>query len=767
MNGLNDKQLEACCYTDGPLLILAGAGSGKTRVITHRIAYLMDELSVNPYNILAITFTNKAAKEMRERVDKIVGFGAESVWVSTFHSMCVRILRKHIDKLGGTKDFTIYDTDEQKVVVKEVLKYLNIDPKMYPERAMLAAISKAKEEYMSPDDYEKEHATSFRDQQIAKVYREYQKRLRSNNALDFDDLIYQTIFLFETNPDVLAEYQERFKYIMVDEYQDTNHTQFILVKMLAAKYRNLCVVGDDDQSIYKFRGANIYNILNFESEYQDAKVVKLEQNYRSTANILNAANGVIANNEGRKDKTLWTNQEDGEKVSFTKYNNEHDEANGIASKVKSLKNSGISLSDVAILYRTNAQSRVLEEKLIYENLPYKVYGGTNFYSRKEVKDMVCYLKLLVNASDDQSVKRIINVPKRGIGAASIDKVNDFAIANDMNFYDALLDINEVPGMARAAEKINKFTELIEGIKSMLDDGSFLSEIYDAVIEKTGYVDELNAEGTDEAKARIENINELKNKIVKYEEESENPNLTELLEEIALVADVDDEDDENAPAEKVTLMTLHSAKGLEFPYVFIGGMEERLFPSGMSLDSDDPDAVEEERRLCYVGITRAMRKLYLSAAAQRMIHGNTNYCEISRFIKEIPKHYLESEGIFVGRGGSSQSTSQDRGDFGSAGKKFANVGYGRPKMAQNDYGKNNPYSRQVANPSANPGFGKAFPMGSVGDSSYQVGDNVKHLKFGRGVVTSVVPAGSDSEITVDFERVGEKRMFASLVKMKKL
>lgn len=767
MNGLNDKQLEACCYTDGPLLILAGAGSGKTRVITHRIAYLMDELSVNPYNILAITFTNKAAKEMRERVDKIVGFGAESVWVSTFHSMCVRILRKHIDKLGGTKDFTIYDTDEQKVVVKEVLKYLNIDPKMYPERAMLAAISKAKEEYMSPDDYEKEHATSFRDQQIAKVYREYQKRLRSNNALDFDDLIYQTIFLFETNPDVLAEYQERFKYIMVDEYQDTNHTQFILVKMLAAKYRNLCVVGDDDQSIYKFRGANIYNILNFESEYQDAKVVKLEQNYRSTANILNAANGVIANNEGRKDKTLWTNQEDGEKVSFTKYNNEHDEANGIASKVKSLKNSGISLSDVAILYRTNAQSRVLEEKLIYENLPYKVYGGTNFYSRKEVKDMVCYLKLLVNASDDQSVKRIINVPKRGIGAASIDKVNDFAIANDMNFYDALLDINEVPGMARAAEKINKFTELIEGIKSMLDDGSFLSEIYDAVIEKTGYVDELNAEGTDEAKARIENINELKNKIVKYEEESENPNLTELLEEIALVADVDDEDDENAPAEKVTLMTLHSAKGLEFPYVFIGGMEERLFPSGMSLDSDDPDAVEEERRLCYVGITRAMRKLYLSAAAQRMIHGNTNYCEISRFIKEIPKHYLESEGIFVGRGGSSQSTSQDRGDFGSAGKKFANVGYGRPKMAQNDYGKNNPYSRQAANPSANPGFGKAFPMGSVGDSSYQVGDNVKHLKFGRGVVTSVVPAGSDSEITVDFERVGEKRMFASLVKMKKL
>lgn len=758
MNGLNDKQLEACCYTDGPLLILAGAGSGKTRVITHRIAYLMDELSVNPYNILAITFTNKAAKEMRERVDKIVGFGAESVWVSTFHSMCVRILRKHIDKLGGTRDFTIYDTDEQKVAVKEVLKYLNIDPKMYPERAMLSAISKAKEEYMSPDDYEKANATSFRDQQIAKIYREYQKRLKSNNALDFDDLIYQTIFLFETNPDVLSEYQERFKYIMVDEYQDTNHTQFILVKMLASKYRNLCVVGDDDQSIYKFRGANIYNILNFESEYQDAKVVKLEQNYRSTANILNAANGVISNNEGRKDKTLWTSQEDGDKVTFTKYNNEHDEANGVASKIKSLKNGGVSLGDVAILYRTNAQSRVLEEKLIYENLPYKVFGGTNFYARKEVKDMVCYLKLLVNPNDDQSVKRIINVPKRGIGATSIDKINEFVLSGGINFYDALFNIDEVPGMSRAADKIKKFTDLTESLKSMLEDNSFLSEIYDAIIEKTGYVDELNAEGTDEAKARIENINELKNKIVKYEEEADNPNLTELLEDIALVAGTDDDDDENAVTEKITLMTLHSAKGLEFPYVFIGGMEERLFPSGMSLDSDDPDAVEEERRLCYVGITRAMKKLHLSAAAQRMIHGSTNYCEVSRFISEIPKHYLETT--------SSLGSSTD--------KAFKNMGYGRPKMLQNDYAQNNPYSKgnlytgRSTNPSANPGFGKAFPMGaSSANERYQTGDNVKHLKFGKGVVTSVISAGSDQEITVDFERVGQKKMFASLVKMKKL
>ena len=754
MLGLNDRQSEACCYVDGPLLILAGAGSGKTRVITHRIAYLIEEKGVNPYNILAITFTNKAAKEMRERVDNIVSYGSESIWVSTFHSMCVRILRKHIECLGRGRDFTIYDTDEQKVVIKEVLKYLNIDPKLYPERAMIAAISKAKEEYMSPDDYERAHATSFREQQIAKIYREYQKRLLSNNALDFDDLIYQTIFLFETNPDVLAEYQERFKYIMVDEYQDTNHTQFILVKMLAAKYRNLCVVGDDDQSIYKFRGANIYNILNFEQEYTDAKVVKLEQNYRSTSNILNAANAVIANNEGRKDKTLWTNQDEGDKVKFTKYNTGYDEASGIAEGISKLVKNGVSLNDIAVLYRTNNQSRLIEEKLIYENLPYKIYGGTNFYSRKEVKDMVCYLKLLVNCSDDTAVKRIINVPRRGIGDTTINKINDFAIAEEMNFYDALLDIECVPGVARAADKIKSFTGMIEGIRRMLEDGCFIVEAYDELIKQTGYVDELNAEGTDEAKARIENINELKNKIVKYEDDSDNPTLTGLLEEIALVADVDEEQE----GDKVTLMTLHSSKGLEFPYVFIGGMEEGLFPSKMSLDSDDPDAVEEERRLCYVGITRAMKKLYLSAAASRMVNGTTNYSDISRFVKEIPGHYLDSEGVFAGRISSSSSI---------IGKPIQNIGFGRPKTSVNDYGKNNPYARKTANPSANPGFGKAFPMGNTAQGDYEVGDTVKHIKFGKGVVKAIIPAGSDAEVTVDFERVGEKTMFASLVKLKKL
>lgn len=759
MPGLNDKQLEACCTTDGPLLILAGAGSGKTRVITHRIAYLIDEMSVNPYNILAITFTNKAAAEMRERVDNLVGFGAESVWVSTFHSMCVRILRKHIDKIGGTSSFTIYDASEQKTVVKEVLKYLQLDPKLYPERAMLSAISKAKEGYMTPDDYEKAHAASFRDQKIAEVYRKYQKRLQSNNALDFDDLIFKTIFLFETNPDVLAEYQTRFKYIMVDEYQDTNHTQFILVKMLAAKYRNLCVVGDDDQSIYKFRGANIYNILNFEEEYPDAKVVKLEQNYRSKANILNSANAVIANNEGRKDKRLWTEQEDGEKVTFTRYGTEYEEANGVASRIKTLKNQGVSLDDIAILYRTNAQSRVLEEKLLYENLPYKIYGGQNFYGRKEIMDLVSYLKVLANPIDDQAIKRIINVPKRGIGATTVDKLDMYAQSNGYNLYDALLDIEEVPGMTRNVEKIRKFTDMMEGFKARLVHGEFISEVFDAIMDESGYREALEAEATDEARTRLDNLEELKNKIVTYEESAEVPTLTGLLEDIALVADTEEEDEDGVPTAKVTLMTLHSAKGLEFPYVFMTGMEERLFPSGMSLDSDDPDALEEERRLCYVGITRAMEKLYMTAAGQRMVHGSTNFEEVSRFVKEIPKHYLEYE----------------EKAFGYAPANMDRIPSKKPAeqvIQLKAYGKNNPYTRPAtatANPSANPGFGKAFPMGNTASApaSYEVGDKVRHIKFGNGEVIDVIPSGGDQEIVVNFDRVGEKHLFASLVKMKKL
>lgn len=612
---------------------------------------------------------------------------------------------------------------------------------------------------MTPDDYEKAHAASFRDQKIAEVYREYQKRLQSNNALDFDDLIFKTIFLFETNPDVLAEYQTRFKYIMVDEYQDTNHTQFILVKMLAAKYRNLCVVGDDDQSIYKFRGANIYNILNFEEEYPDAKVVKLEQNYRSKANILNSANAVIANNEGRKDKRLWTEQEDGEKVTFTRYGTEYEEANGVASRIKTLKNQGVSLDDIAILYRTNAQSRVLEEKLLYENLPYKIYGGQNFYGRKEIMDLVSYLKVLANPIDDQAIKRIINVPKRGIGATTVDKLDMYAQSNEYNLYDALLDIEEVPGMTRNVEKIRKFTDMMEGFKARLVHGEFISEVFDAIMDESGYREALTAEATDEARTRLDNLEELKNKIVTYEESAEVPTLTGLLEDIALVADTEEEDEDGVPTAKVTLMTLHSAKGLEFPYVFMTGMEERLFPSGMSLDSDDPDALEEERRLCYVGITRAMEKLYMTAAGQRMVHGSTNFEEVSRFVKEIPKHYLEYE----------------EKAFGYAPVNMDRIPSKKPAeqvIQLKAYGKNNPYTRSAtsnANPSANPGFGKAFPMGNAASApaSYEVGDKVRHIKFGNGEVIDVIPSGGDQEIVVNFDRVGEKHLFASLVKMKKL
>ena len=752
---LNDKQLEACQCVDGPLLILAGAGSGKTRVVTHRIAYLIEEIGVNPYNILAITFTNKAAREMRDRVDALCGFGSESVWISTFHSMCVRILRKHIEKIGMKNSFTIYDDDDSKTIIRDVVKTLNLDPKLYPERYVKSVISKAKDIYQSPDEYEREHAVSYRDQQLAECYREYQKRLKANNALDFDDLIYMTIFLFERNPDVLEEYQERFKYIMVDEYQDTNFTQFKLVEMLSRKYNNVCVVGDDDQSIYKFRGADITNILNFEKQYKDCTVVKLEQNYRSTANILNAANGVVANNEGRKEKKLWTEAEAGEKLTYTRYSNEFEEALGVAERIKRLVRDGLSAEDIAILYRTNAQSRILEEKLITLNIPYRIYGGLNFYARKEIKDLICYLKMLVNPADDEALKRVINVPRRGIGDTTVGKVQDYARENEQSMYDAMLNLSDIPNLKTAASKLKSFMDMMESFRKTSQDGeTSLSELFDKILDRTGFKAELMAEKTEEAKARLENIDELRNKIVSYEESAENPSLSELLEEVALVSGTDENED-GTQTEKITLMTLHSAKGLEFPYVFITGMEERLFPSGMAMDSDDPDALEEERRLCYVGITRAMKKLYLTSASQRMVHGNTNYNKESCFIKEIPEDLMEREETGASGSGEKQYSNEKHG--------FADYGYGRPKMLAGDYSKNNPYTK--AADAANPGFGKAFPMDQ--EAGYEVGDTVKHIKFGKGVVKSIVPAGSDKEVTVDFERVGEKTLFASLVKLKKL
>ncbi len=736
MADLNDKQNEGVRQTEGPVLLLAGAGSGKTRVLTHRIAYLIENEGVNPYNILAITFTNKAAQEMRERVDAIVSYGAEQVWVSTFHSLCVRILRRYIKNLDYDTNFTIYDSDDQKALIKQCLKKLNMDPKQYPEKMMMSEISKAKERFVSPSEYDREVSGQYRKMQIAKVYTEYQERLKQNNALDFDDLLYKTVELFQFHPEILDNYQERFRYIMVDEYQDTNHIQFLLIKQLASKYRNLCVVGDDDQSIYKFRGANIYNILNFEQEYSEAKVIKLEQNYRSSGNILKAANGVIACNEGRKEKALWTQAPDGDKVMFSLYDTEYQEAQMVVATIEHLADTEHrDYNDFAILYRTNAQSRIFEEKLLMKNIPYKIIGGQNFYGRKEVKDLICYLKTIENGRDDMAVRRIVNVPKRGIGTTSVDKVQAYADNFEKSLLDAMFEIGNVPGIGRAATKIDAFVDLIDEFRRMLKDGALISEVYDAILEKTGYMDELIAEETEEAQSRMENLTELKNKIVTYEDEAEYPNLADLLEEIALVADVDSLIESE---DKVLLMTLHSAKGLEFPCVFLGGMEDRLFPSGMALNSDDEDALEEERRLCYVGITRAKEKLFLSAARQRMMHGTTNCNPVSRFVKEIPDDVISMNG---------------NGAF--ALKKQTN-------MLQQAIQSNSAVRASVTKTP----FGKEFKVERL-EIDYTVGDTVSHVKFGKGVVTNLISGGKDYEVTVDFESAGTKRMFASFAKLKKL
>ena len=728
---LNPPQQEAVEHMEGPLLILAGAGSGKTRVITHRVAYLMEQ-GINPYNILAITFTNKAAGEVRERVDDMLGYGSESVWISTFHSLCVRILRRNIEQIGYASNFTIYDTDDQTRVIKEVTKYLQMDPKMYPERMLMAEISRAKENFISPHEYDLEAQGEYRKMQIARVYIEYQKRMHSNNALDFDDLLYKTVQLFQDYPEVLERYQERFRYIMVDEYQDTNQIQFLLVRQIARKYRNLCVVGDDDQSIYKFRGANIMNILNFEQEYPDAKVIKLEQNYRSTGNILNAANAVIHHNTGRKDKTLWTAREDGDLIEYKQYENEHQEAEQIAWKILEYKaKNRLNYSDFAVLYRTNAQSRVLEEKLIIKNIPYKIYGGQNFYARLEVKDLLAYLKTVANGADDIAVKRIINVPKRGIGATTIGKIEAYALSQEISFMDALYQVEDVPGIGKAAAKIQRFTDLISDLRDELSQGLMLQELYDEILERTGYREELLAEHTEESMNRIENLEELKNKIVIYEENAEHPDLNELLEEVALVAEVDSL---NSSDDKVVLMTIHSAKGLEFPYVFLCGMEDGLFPGTMTINSGDPEEMEEERRLCYVGITRAKDRLFLSSAKQRMMHGSNNYNPISRFIKEIPQELLDMGGY-------------------------------RKAVNQTFVPKPQPDVSPVF--TRKPTFGKTFTVSRAETLDYGVGDRVRHVKFGEGTVQEIKNGGKDYEVSVDFDTYGTKRMFASFAKLQKL
>ena len=796
LENLNPQQKEAVEYTEGPLLILAGAGSGKTRVLTCRIAHMIAEKGVAPWNIMAITFTNKAAGEMRERVDQLVGQGADNIWVSTFHSSCCRILRRYIDRIGYDRSFTIYDTDDSKQVMKEVIRALQLDTKVFKERSILAKISAAKNEMIGPEQFEEE-AVSWSDKRVAKCYYEYQKRLTQNNALDFDDLLVLTVKLFQQEPEVLAYYQERFRYIMIDEYQDTNTVQFHFVRLLASRYRNLCVVGDDDQSIYKFRGANIRNILNFEKEFPGAKVIKLEQNYRSTQNILNAANEVIANNKGRKQKKLWTSNKGGELVHFRQFLNGFEEAEYVAGDIAGkVRAGGRQYSDFAVLYRTNAMSRLFEEKFIALNIPYKIVGGVNFYARKEIKDMLAYLKTVDNGRDDLAVKRIINIPKRGIGNTSIGKIEQYALEENLSFYDALLEIDRVPGVSRAASKIREFTNMIGRYRGIIHSGEFsVRELLEMIIRDTGYVQELEEENTDEAKARIENIDELISKTEDYMKESDEPNLSEFLQQVSLVADIDSVEE---GSDYVLLMTLHGAKGLEFDNVYMAGMEENTFPSYMSISADDPEEIEEERRLCYVGITRARKDLTLTAAEMRMVRGEPQFHRASRFVREIPRNLVELErettdtrnflkppatgldqlmgygrgdktSSYSGQGGFGESSgfgSRNRGGSGAE----ASVSYGGTsgyRSGSSAYGSKSGASSYRL-PSKPPAASlNQYKVEKLSALDYGQGDSVRHVKFGVGVVKEVKKGARDFEVTVDFENYGIKRMFASFAKLKKV
>lgn len=740
---LNKQQKEGVFTTEGPVLLLAGAGSGKTRVLTHRTAYLIEEVGINPYNIMAITFTNKAAGEMRERIDKLIGYGSESIWVATFHSTCVRILRRHIDRLGYDTNFTIYDADDQKTLMKDICKKLEIDTKKYKEKNFLNVISHAKDELISPEAFQLQAVGDYTKQKQAQVYREYQASLKKNNALDFDDLIVKTVELLQNDAQVLDYYQERFRYIMVDEYQDTNTAQFQLIHLLAGKYKNLCVVGDDDQSIYKFRGANIYNILNFEKYYPEATVIKLEQNYRSTQNILDAANGVIGNNKGRKKKRLWTANQEGNKLTFEQFNTAYEEADYVVRSIeREIRKGNREYRDFAILYRTNAQSRLFEERFVVSNIPYRIVGGVNFYARKEVKDLLAYLKTIDNARDDLAVRRIINVPKRGIGATTLNRVADYSEINGISFYQVLRMAEEIPTLGKASGKILPFVNFIQMMRSKANILS-VSELLKEIIEETGYVRDLELEGTDEAKARIENIDELLSKIVAYEEEEENPTLSGFLEEVALVADIDNLDEDS---NYVVLMTLHSAKGLEFPKVFLAGMEDGLFPGYMAITSENAkEELEEERRLAYVGITRAMEELTITCAKQRMLRGEVQYNKVSRFVREIPEHLLE---------GDVPTRTQ-------AADRVGETSYRATARSGNSY-RRNPISGQGMQARA---FSSVNTQKSALD--YGTGDRVRHMKFGDGTVTAIVEGGRDFEVTVNFDAVGTKKMFASFAKLKKI
>ena len=724
-NNLNDKQLEAVKHTEGPLLILAGAGSGKTKVLVHRIAYLIEHMGVSPYNIMAITFTNKAAAEMRERVERIIPNVGSSIWVMTFHASCVRMLRRFIDRIGYDNNFSIYDTEDQKTLIKRIYKNLNLDPKIIKEKTAIRAISSYKDELTSPEEALRQ-TNDFYDRQIINIYSEYQKALKQNNALDFDDIIVKCVELLERDEEVREYYQEKFKYIMVDEYQDTNNAQFRLIKLLADKYKNLCVVGDDDQSIYKFRGANIFNILNFENVYKDAKLIKLEQNYRSKANILNVANAVIKNNKGRKDKSLWTANDSGEKIRVLEFENAAGEAEFIINEIKQKASD---YSEWAVLYRTNAQSRLLEERCVLLNIPYQLVGGVNFYQRREIKDVVAYLKILSNPNDDISLLRIINLPKRGIGASSIAKISAYASLNSLSLWVVLSDIDNIEELSKLKSKFSVFSESIEKLYEAKEKEESVADIIDFIMDEINYKASFLEEGTEEALARIENIEEFKNKAREYE----STEFEAFLEDIALIADIDRYDEDS---KRVTLMTLHAAKGLEFPYVYMSGMEEGLFPSSMSLFTGDESDVEEERRLCYVGITRAKKELCMTFAKFRMQNGDMRYGTLSRFVSEIPSEFVQSN-----------TKSRVRKDFraGSYEKKSG-------KNSENYY---------------NEVYRKSIEIRKTSKLNYDVGDLVRHISFGEGRVIDIEDGAKDYKVSVDFDKFGVKKMFAGFAKLEKI
>lgn len=766
---LNKEQYEGAITVEGPVLILAGAGSGKTRVLTYRMAHMIENLNIFPYKILAITFTNKAAREMQERVEKIIGERAKDMWISTFHSTCVRILRREIEKLGYKKNFTIYDSTDQKTLIKECIKFLEINDKEITEQEIMGKISRAKDNMKNADAYYREYESNFREKKIAEVYKMYQKRLKENNALDFDDLICKTVELFKKNPETLEFYQRKFQYIMVDEYQDTNGAQYELVTLLAARHRNICVVGDDDQCIYQWRGADIKNILGFEKDYPEAKVIKLEQNYRSKANILNAANVVIVNNSTRKSKVLRTEQEAGNKIKIYRAFSDTDEGAFVANQIEKIKKEQkMQYKDFAILYRTNAQSRIFEESLRKAAIAYKIVGGTKFYDRKEIKDMLSYLKVLVNPSDSISLRRIINVPKRGIGDATIQKVLDFAESYELNLWDALTEVRTIPTLtARNCAGIEKFMELMENLM-MISETTPISHLIETILEDTGYMRELESSKQIEDKSRIENLKELVSDAVDFEKTYElerkngspdfDVNKTQLeayLEKVSLVQDTDKLDDEESENGTVVLMTIHSAKGLEFPVVFMVGMENGIFPGQSSFNNDVE--MEESRRLCYVGITRAKETLFMTSAEVRRVFGRTVAYPQSDFISEIKPELRE----YVSMTGHIREVGKD--DFNNKYKSS----YSNPHSLRNDYGTFEKRNFDGA-VKANDDLSKSSSSSSIITASEAtIGRKIKHDKFGEGTIVSVMDVNGDKKLTIAFDKQGIKMLMLSMAKLKLL